>query len=149
MGGSARLTVLADAGAIYAIVDSGDRWHESVANWWQANSDEVLIPDSALPEICYFLQKRLGARAETDFIRSMVNGEFETIPVQNADFDRILAIMEEYQDLGLGYVDASIVATAERLNVRNILTTDRRHFSAVRPKHARSLTLLPGRLPNG
>lgn len=35
------------------------------------------------------------------------------------------------------------VATAERLDVREILTTDRRRFSVVRPLHVKKLTLLP------
>jgi predicted nucleic acid-binding protein len=39
--------------------------------------------------------------------------------------------------------DASVVAIAERLGTRQILTTDRRHFPAIRPAHGRSLALVP------
>lgn len=40
-------------------------------------------------------------------------------------------------------VDASIVAVAERLDVRKIATLDRRHFSVVRPRHVDALELIP------
>jgi uncharacterized protein len=42
-----------------------------------------------------------------------------------------------------GTVDASIVATAERLGIREIATVDRRHFTVVRPDHVDAFTLLP------
>lgn len=34
-----------------------------------------------------------------------------------------------------GFVDASVVAIAERLRHGTIATTDRRHFTAIRPRH--------------
>jgi uncharacterized protein len=40
-------------------------------------------------------------------------------------------------------VDASVVAAAERLDVRQIATVDRRDFGVVRPKHAEAFELLP------
>ncbi|HET6859230.1 MAG TPA: hypothetical protein VFH94_19350 [Streptomyces sp.] len=48
-----------------------------------------------------------------------------------------------YADFPLGTVDASVVAVAERLGLQEVATIDRRHFSAVRPKHVRALTLVP------
>jgi len=44
---------------------------------------------------------------------------------------------------GSGFVDASVVAVAERLRLRVIATTDTRHFGAVRPRHTSSFELLP------
>ena len=43
----------------------------------------------------------------------------------------------------LGFVDATIVAIAERLKVRTLATTDRRHFAAIRPSHVERFTLVP------
>jgi hypothetical protein len=43
----------------------------------------------------------------------------------------------------LGFVDAFVIALAERLDVKQIATVDRRHFAAVRPRHTNVLTLLP------
>ncbi|OGW28926.1 MAG: hypothetical protein A2X59_11640 [Nitrospirae bacterium GWC2_42_7] len=47
------------------------------------------------------------------------------------------------KDANLGFVDASIMAIAERLKVKKIFTTDRRHFSILKPKHCKSFTLVP------
>jgi len=46
----------------------------------------------------------------------------------------------------LGTTDASVIALAERLEITEIATLDRRHFTAVRPRHVEAFTLLPERL---
>ena len=53
------------------------------------------------------------------------------------------AVLRKYSDLDLGFVDASVIATAERLDATEALTTDRRHFSAVRPEHVGAFRLSP------
>jgi predicted nucleic acid-binding protein len=52
-------------------------------------------------------------------------------------------LVGQYADLGLGGVDASLVAVAERLDVREIATLDRRDFTVVRPAHCDGFELLP------
>ena len=56
---------------------------------------------------------------------------------------RIRTLIEQYSDLPLGFVDASVVAVAERLGEDTIATLDRRDFSVVRPLHCESFTLVP------
>jgi predicted nucleic acid-binding protein len=55
---------------------------------------------------------------------------------------RAMAIDRRHADLGLGLVDASIVALAEELGVRRIATRDVRHFAAVRLRDGRALELV-------
>ena len=46
-----------------------------------------------------------------------------------------------------GGTDASVVAIAERLGVREIASLDRRHFPSITPKDGGHFTLLPETLP--
>lgn len=52
-------------------------------------------------------------------------------------------LIETYADLRLGTVDASVIATAERLGAPKVATLDRRHFTVVRPGHVESFELVP------
>lgn len=135
--------IVADTGVLYALMDRSDAWHERVVKWWESNTRPIVVPVTVLPEVTYLLQKRIGAGAELAFVRAVANGEFMTEPVDPDDYDRIAEVMDEYEDFPLGFVDASIVALAERLEARELLTTDRRHFGALRPRHARGFRLLP------
>ena len=137
------MTVIADTGAVYALIDASDTWHKPVATWWKKGGHDVVLPSSTLPEIAYLLQTRIGSDAEEAFVRAIVDGELIVEHLEDADMPRIVDVMRKYRDFPLGFVDASIVVLAERFETRDVLTTDRRHFGVVRPRHARTLTLLP------
>lgn len=135
------MIIVADTGALYALVDASDAWHKRVVAWWEKNRDPVTIPVCVLPELTYLLHTRISPDAERAFIRSIVDGEFTIEPLEEADMSRAEALMRKYDDLG--FVDTTTVATAERLDAVEILTTDRRHFSRVRPAHVGAFTLSP------
>jgi predicted nucleic acid-binding protein len=140
---STRLKVVADTGPIYALIDANDGWHARVSAWWGSVASNVVLPVTILAEVTYLLQMRIGSAAEEAFIRAVADGEFSIEPLEDEDLPRIADIMHAYRDLGLGFVDASVVAVAERLEARDVLTTDRKHFGVIRPRHARALVLLP------
>lgn len=138
--------IVADTGALYALIDASDSWHRPVADWWSSDASgvrDIRVPVTVLPELCYLLATRLGAQAETAMIDAVAAGEFTVEPLDDDDYPRIADVMRQYRDLPLGFVDASLVALAERLDARELLTTDRRHFHVVRPQHTRHFTLSP------
>jgi uncharacterized protein len=49
-------------------------------------------------------------------------------------------LVRQYADLPLGGTDSTVVAIAERPGATKIATVDRRHFTIVRPRHARACT---------
>jgi predicted nucleic acid-binding protein len=140
---SSRLTVVADTGPIFALIDASDAWHDRVNDWWGRANANVVLPVTILAEVTYLLQQRIGPAAEEAFVRALTDGEFVVEPLDGVDLSRIADIMHAYRDFPVGFVDASVVAVAERLETRDVLTTDRRHFGAVRPRHARAFALLP------
>ncbi len=55
---------------------------------------------------------------------------------------RAIDIDRQYAGLGLGLVDASVIALAEELGVYRLATRDLRHFSAVRLGGGRGFELV-------
>lgn len=94
-------------------------------------------------EVCYFLSTRATPKAEAAFLRSVAAGSFTLVNLTTDDLERTAQLVERYRDLPLGTADSSIVAVAERLDVRHVLTLDRAHFSIVRPRHVDAFELLP------
>ncbi len=80
---------------------------------------------------------------EGAFLRSLVSGRLNVEHVSDADLERAAQLVEQYADLGLGAVDASVIAVAERLGATKIATLDHRHFRVVRPDHTAAFILLP------
>lgn len=138
------MTVLADTGAVYALLDRSDAWHRRVVSYWERHAAEIRLPEPILAEVCYLVAKHLGSTAETAFVRAVAEGEFILEPlVADEDVPRAADLMHVYRDAAIGFVDSAIVATAERTAVTTVLTTDRRHFPLIRPAHLPALLLVP------
>ena len=62
-----------------------------------------------------------------------------------SDIARALELDAKFKDLGLGLVDGTVAAVAERRQVYRVLTSDRRDFGVIRvgPRLSRALELLP------
>ena len=101
------------------------------------------MPTLVITEVAYLIATRLGAEAEIRFLGDLASGAFHVEPTLPGDWLRIAELVGRYRDLPLGTVDASVIATAERLGISEIATVDRRHFTVVRPDHTESFTLLP------
>jgi hypothetical protein len=96
-----------------------------------------------ITEVVYLLATRVGTEAEIRFIGDIAAGNLIVEPVAAGDWLRIAELVGTYRDLPLGAVDASVIAAAERLDVNQVATLDRRHFTVVRPAHVGALSLLP------
>jgi predicted nucleic acid-binding protein len=125
------------------LVDRDDSWHTRVTSWWEGATGDVLVPVVVLPEVTYLLTRRIGPLAELAFTRAVAAGEFAIEPLLAEDVARAAELMAIYADAPLRFVDASLTAIAERVGVVSLLTTDRRHFSLVRPQHVSAFHLLP------
>lgn len=96
-----------------------------------------------LTEVSYLLGDRIGPHAELAFSRSFADAELLVEPVLDADWTRITELMEQYLDLPLGMVDASVIAVAERRGIEVVATLEHRHFHAVKLRHVQAFTLVP------
>jgi predicted nucleic acid-binding protein len=135
--------ILLDTGALYALADRDDAWHQRVTSLVEDHSAPLLLPVTVLPEACYLLNTHLGQEAERALLAACASGRFAVVVITTEDIVRSIELLDLYSDSNLGFVDASVVAIAERLDVRRIVTTDRRDFSLVRPRHCSAFELLP------
>lgn len=102
-----------------------------------------MVPILVVTEVAHLIGTRMGVETEIRFLGDLASGELVTEPVAAADWIRIAELVGAYRDLPLGTVDASLVATAERLQIETVATLDRRHFSVVRPTNAAAFALIP------
>lgn len=135
--------LIADTGALYAMADTDDAWHKRIINYLTTTNWVLIVPTTVIVETTYIINTYLGVTAEQKFLQSIITGELKHENITLQDFKHSLELIKEYSDANIGFVDASVVSVAERLKVRHILTTDRRHFSMIKPKYIPFLTLLP------
>ncbi|HEY7602352.1 MAG TPA: PIN domain-containing protein [Methylomirabilota bacterium] len=135
--------ILVDTGPLYAMADRDDEWHARIVRFVRRSRDELIVPVTVLPEAAYLLAAYLGPEAERKLVRSVADGELGLVELTTHDLRRTLELLDRYASARIGFVDATVVAAAERLRISRILTTDRRDFSLIRPRHCKAFELLP------
>ncbi|HET6379427.1 MAG TPA: PIN domain-containing protein [candidate division Zixibacteria bacterium] len=137
------MAVLVDTSVLYALARREDPWHTTCEKAIASEPEAVIVPAHLLCEIAYLVNVRIGAAAERAFLRGLFASDWAVEPMNQADLDRAVDLLEQYAGADIGFVDAATVAIAERLGVKRIYTLDRRDFSVVRPAHVPAFELLP------
>ena len=135
------ILAIVDAGPLYAAADSDDRDHAASLATLSRPDLRLIVAALAIAEATYFVGRRLGPTAEQAFLSGL--GELDVEGPTGEDFARMAELVKQYEDFPLGGTDASVVALAERLDAPVIVTLDRRHFGAVKPRHRDAFELLP------
>ena len=133
--------LLVDSGILFALFARRDRWHAPARTLLSAGSDDVIIPATILGETAYLLEERAQAQGVIELAGWLAQPRITVEGVLPQDLRRMTLLMTKHPELG--FVDSSVVAIAERLMIDTIATTDRRHFTGVRPSHADRFTLVP------
>jgi predicted nucleic acid-binding protein len=132
---------IVDAGPLYAAADSDDTDSAACIEVLERTDLRLVVAALAVAEATYFVGRRLGSIAERAFLDGL--GELDVEGPTSEDFRRMAELVEQYKDFPLGGTDASIVALAERLDAPVVITLDRRHFAAIKPRHREAFELLP------
>jgi len=137
------MAAVADSGAIYGLYNRRDRHHRALRAAIANELGAILIPTAILSEIDYLIVAKLGLGAELDLLDDILAGAFTLEPFTAADVRRSRELIDQYSTLNIGLADAAVLATAERLSIRRILTVDERHFRVVRSADGKPFQLLP------
>lgn len=136
--------LLVDTNVWVETADATNRAYQACVDVLAANVGRLVTPVTVVVETAWLIESRLGPAAETRFLRTVTTPEAVTIvDLTPADWVRVIELVDTYADLGLGTVDASIIAVAERLGITTIATMNARDFRVVRPAHTTAFDLVP------
>lgn len=135
--------VIVDAGPLIAYGDADDQHHATFLDFLETHPGPFIVPVLVVAEVAHMLCHRVGVEAEQKFLNDLDEDDFLVEPVTDEDWPRIRALVAKYRAFPLGTVDASVVATAERLQITQVATVDQRHFRTVEPSHCQAFTLVP------
>ncbi len=135
--------ILIDSSFLIALYNPKDPNHSRAKTFIGEDHYVHLIPQVALPEVTFLLNRAGGSPAVARFLQALTIAQPVLEPIIMADLTRIRVIRDSYRSTQLDFVDCCIVALSERLDIGYVATFDRRDFSIIRPRHVSYLDLLP------
>jgi predicted nucleic acid-binding protein len=134
--------MICDSSALLAAHVVGQRHQQACLNALNTAEHLVLSP-LVLAELDQIVSTKVAPGIAARILRELAGGDYQVAPFEGPDFRSALDVMSQYDDLGLGLTDASLVVLAKRYKTNQILTLDERHFRAIRGFDGRHFQLLP------
>ena len=113
---------IVDAGPIYALFDRNDSYHEKAVEFIQRRIGDWYTTVPVLTEVIYLLDSKL--QLEIDFIHWVAKGSVRIVELSVEDYRQTAAMMQKYSDRPADFADATLVAVADRLGIRNVASVD-------------------------
>jgi predicted nucleic acid-binding protein len=136
------LGLVIDSGVLYAALDREDHHHAACSKLLREVRESRIVPAPVLPEVDWLCRRSPAGRFSA-VLEQVSSGALEIEDLDSSDYRRVDELLTTYADLRVGFVDAAVLAVAERLREPKLATLDRRHFSVMRPRHVEAMELLP------
>lgn len=139
--GSGVADLLLDTGPFVALLDRSERNHERCVAFFRDFRGRLITTEPVLTEAVYLLGPSFSRQKPAlDFVLA---GGAELVPMMPALLKRCALLMSKYSDVPMDFADATLVAVAEALGIRDVLTLDRRGFSVYRYASRGSFRVFP------
>ena len=127
------MRVVCDTAPLIAAADRRSSVHRLAGGLIQELGRNLVLLDVVLVECDYLLRARVGTTSARRLLQAVVGGAHSSAFLSPGLLRRATELDSGYHDLGLGLVDASVMAYAERHDLP-VLTFDYRHFRATESK---------------
>ena len=134
---------LIDTGAILALLDADDRWHDPCREAFTSARLPLATTAAILAEVFHLLGDH--ARDVAAAWRFLLSGAVTVLPITDADSGSLEKLMKRYRDRPMDFADATLVRIAEREGLFTILTIDHNDFETYRIGTKTRFRIVPSR----
>ena len=121
--------MLIDTGPLVGLIDDDDQHHAlCAATLVTLPSEPLLTTWPCFTEAMYLLEQAGGYRYQARLWDMYFEGKVILHQPTPAETARMATLMERYSDMPMDLADASLVATAESLALRQVFTVDRQFY---------------------
>jgi len=116
-------SVLIDAGPLIALFDSSEKHHSRIKAFLKKNPCRYVSTLAVFTEVSHMLDFHAGA--QRDFYEWVMYKGVIISDINQNDMPRILELTQKYADLPMDFADATLVITAEKTGIREIISLDK------------------------
>ena len=138
-----RASGLADTGALLALLDRDDRWHDACVEALGSLRLPLLTTLAVLTELFHLVGDSRGeVRAAWRLVRSRA---LRIAPIEDSELPDLEALMDRYHDRPMDFADATLVHIARRESIQTVFTIDHDDFETYRSAGNKRFHIVPAR----
>lgn len=134
--------ILLDTGPLAALFNRADRAHGRAKAWFESSTALMVTTEAVVTQLSYLLEDNTALQtvALLWVEQARRHGRLQIHPVE--DHAVLALLLERYDDLPCDYADATLIALANSLDIREVATLDQRDFSIYRLNRNHSFKLI-------
>lgn len=134
---------LIDTGAILALLDRDDRWHQRCVDVFGSLKLPLATSAAVLAELFHLVGDNTSeVSAAWTLLRS---GAISVLPIDDTDLPALERLMVRYSDRPMDFADATLVHLAERESLTTVFTIDHNDFETYRIGKRKIFRIVPSR----
>ena len=132
---------LVDTGPLVAYLDRADPAHTAAVAGLEGWTGRLATTSAVVTEAMHLVAE---AREGPRLLSALLGAARVAVHdfTQPVDLPLVVGLMERYANVPMDFADATLVLLAEALGAHEILTLDRRGFSAYRTRKGRALRMI-------
>ena len=115
--------ILIDAGPFIALFDVDDNQHQKMKIFLKKNQYCFISTLAVFAEVSHMLD--FSVKAQQDFYEWVMHKGVIISDINQNDMSRIVDLTKKYADLPMDFADATLVVTAEKTGIREIISLDK------------------------
>lgn len=117
---------LIDAGPIIALFNKNDHYHNKIKVFLKDYKGILTSTWPVLTEVSHMLD--FNTQTQIDFLTWVNLGGIYIEDIVKEDIARMIELSKKYSDIPMDLADASLIVTAEKINIKEIITIDSDYY---------------------
>jgi predicted nucleic acid-binding protein len=116
-------SILIDAGPLIALFDSSDKFHQATCVFLKEHPYRFVSTIAVFTEVSHMLD--FNTNAQCDFYNWVMYKGVIIGDINQNDMYRIVELTGKYSDIPMDFADATLVITADKTGIREIISLDK------------------------
>ena len=113
---------LVDAGPLLALFDKDDLYHQKILVFLKSYEGHLYTTWPVITETLHLLS--FSVEVQLDFLKWLDRCGLRVLNFDQSILKRVIDLTKKYNDLPVDFADASLVAVAEREDIKDIISID-------------------------
>jgi len=116
-------SILIDAGPLIALFDSSEKHHQKIRDFLKKHPYRYFSTIAVFTEVSHMLD--FNTAAQRGFYEWVMYRGVIICDINQVDMHRLVELTNKYSDVPMDFADATLVITAEKTGIREIISLDK------------------------
>ena len=117
---------LIDAGPLIALFNKDDKYHNNILEFLHTFEGFLFTTWSVVTEVMHMIN--FNVKSQADFLTWISKKGLHILDVDLSDIGRLIELLLKYSDLPMDLADGSMILSAEKNNIHDIITIDSDYY---------------------